>query len=387
MKGRSCLTNLLICQNSIVNMIDEGSSVDIVYLDFQKAFDKVPHNRLMDKVRNAGIGGALFDWVQNWLTGRTQRVVINGCHSEYLSVTSGVPQGSILGPLLFTIYINDLDNNIKNNLLKFADDSKLWGRVDSVHDRNILQNDLDTLGEWATHNQMPFNIGKCKIMHIGKRNAKFEYFLMGCKIASTTEEKDLGVYFSESFKPNLNCDRASKAANKIIGMIARNISNRDSEGMLILYKTLVRPIVDYCIPVWRPNAKKDVKKLEKIQKRFTKMIDGCKKLSYEQRLNKLKLTSLEDRHYRADMIQVFKILNENCNIFTEHFLELSDRAGRRNSLKLFKRRNKLDIAKYSFTSRVVDRWNELPDVVVLSEDVNAFKSNFDKLMRSSRGYL
>jgi len=387
MKGRSCLTNLLICKNSIVNIIDEGSSVDIIYLDFQKAFDKVPHSRLMDKVRNVGIGGALADWIENWLLGRTQRVVINGCYSDYLSVTSGVPQGSILGPLLFTIYINDLENGINNNLLKFADDSKLWGRVDSVQDRNTLQKDLDTLGEWAMQNQMPFNIGKCKIMHIGKRNAKFEYFLNGCKIASNSEEKDLGVYFSESFKPNLNCDRASKAANKIIGMIARNISNRDSDSMLILYKTLVRPVVDYCIPVWRPNARKDITKLEKIQKRFTKMIDGCKKLSYEQRLSKLKLTSLEDRHYRADMIQVFKILNDNCDIFTEQFLELSNRAGRKNSLKLFKRRNNLDIAKFSFTSRVVDPWNELPDAVVLSEDVNAFKSNLDKLMRSSRGYL
>jgi len=244
---------------------------------------------------------------------------------------------------------------------------------------------LDTLGEWATQNQMPFNIGECKIMHVGKRNAKFDYFLNGCKIVSTSDEKDLGVYFSENCKPNLNCDRASKAANKIIGMIARNISSRDSEGMLILYKTLVRPIVDYCIPVWRPTARKDITKLEKVQKRFTKMIDGCKKISYEQ--SKLNLTTLEDRFYRADMIQVFKILNDNCNIFTEQFLELSNRAGRKNSLKLFKRRNNLDTEKFSFTSRVVNPWNDLPDSVVLSEDVNAFKSNLDKLMRSSRGYL
>jgi len=158
----------------------------------------------MDKVRNAGIGGILADWIENWLLGRTQRVVINGCYSDYLSVTSGVPQGSTLGPLLFTIYINDLDNGIINNLLKFADDSKLCGRVDNVQDRNILQNDLDNLGEWATQNQMPFNTGKCKIMHVSKINAKFDYFLNGCKIASTSDEKDLGVYFSESFKPNLN---------------------------------------------------------------------------------------------------------------------------------------------------------------------------------------
>jgi len=387
MKARSCLTNLLICQNSIINLIDNGSSVDVIYLDFQKAFDKVPHVRLMKKVRDVGIGGNLADWIENWLSDRTQRVVINGSYSDFVEVTSGVPQGSILGPLLFTIYINDLEYEVKNSLLKFADDSKLWGRVDNIQDRNILQNDLNILGEWAQKNQMPFNVEKCKVMHIGKKNAKVDYFLGGSKISSTSEEKDLGVYFSETFKSKLNCDKASKSANKIIGMIRRNISNKSSDEMLILYKTLVRPVLDYCIPVWRPNIRKDIMKLEKIQKRFTKMIDGCKKLSYEQRLNRLKLTTLEDRHYRADMIQVFKILNDNFNTFPNNFLELSDRAGRKNSLKLFKRRSNLDIGKYSFTSRVVDLWNELPDTVALSTDVNAFKSNFDKLMRESRGRL
>ena len=170
-------------------------------------------------------------------------------------------------------------------------------------------------------------------------------------------------------------------------MIRRNRSNRSSEGMLILYKTLVRPTLDYSIPVWRPYAKKYIKKLEKVQKRFTKQIDGCKGKSYEQRLDRLGITSLEDRHYRADMIQVFKILNDTGNIYPENFLELSERAGRKNSLKLFKRRNYCDISKYSFTSRVVDPWNDLPDAVVLSADVNAFKGNLDHLMRDSRGQI
>jgi len=319
--------------------------------------------------------------------GRTQRVGVSGVFSEWTEVTSGVPQGSILGPLLFTIFINDLEANVSNNLLKFADDSKLWGRAETMQDRMSLQKDLDILGEWAIINQMPFNVSKCKIMHVGKKNVKFEYNLMGQKIPTTTEEKDLGVFFSDTLKPSLNCDKASKSANKVVGMIRRNISNRSSEGMLILYKTLVRPILDYSIPVWRPYAKKDIKKLEKVQKRFTKQIDGCKGKSYEQRLDKLSITSLEDRHYRADMIQVFKILNDCGNIYPENFIELSERAGRKNSLKLFKRRNYCDISKYSFTSRVVDPWNDLPDAVVLSADVNAFKGNLDHLMRDSRGQI
>ena len=161
---------------------------------------------------------------------------------------------------------------------------------------------------------------------------------MGQKLNDSCEEKDLGVFFSNNFKPNLNCDKASKSANRIIGMIKRNITSRSAEGMMTLYKTLVRPVLDYCIPVWRPYTKKDIAKLEKVQKRFTKMIEGFKKRTYEDRMKRLGLT-IEHRHYRADMIQVYKILNDNKNIYPANFLELRNRAGWKNSLKLFKRRN------------------------------------------------
>jgi hypothetical protein len=272
-------------------------------------------------------------------------------------------------------------------MLKFADDSKLWGKVDTVQDIIGIQKDLDKLGEWSQRNQMPFNVKKCKVMHVGKRNNKSDYFLMGETIPKTSEEKDLGVHFSDSFKPSLNCNMVSKSANKVVGMIRRNISNKGMEGMLILYKTLVRPTLDYCSPVWRPYTKKDMTKLERVQKRFTKLIDGCKGLKYEQRLNKLGITSLEERYYRADMIQVFKILNDCDDIYPVNFLEMNSRVGRNNSCKLFKRRSRLDICKHAFTSRVVDPWNALPDAVVLSADVNAFKNNFEHYMRESRGRL
>src|SRR6266516_3374562 len=385
MKGSSCLSNLLISHDSIVSMMDGGSPVDIIYLDFQKAFDKVPHNILMAKIRKIGIIGKLADWLQNWLEGRTQRVGINGVYSEWEVVTSGVPHGSILGPVLFTIFINELEENVINNVLKFADDSKLWGRVETLEDRLSLQKDLDILGDWAIKNKMPFNVSKCKVMHLGKKNVKYEYRIMNYVLPITSEEKYLGVFFSDTFKPSLNCDKVSKTANKIIGMMRRNITNRSSEGMLILYKTLVRPVLDYCVPVWRPYAKKDILKLEKVQKRITKMIEGYKKKTYEERINKLGITTLEDRFYRADMIQVYKILNDKRNIYPANFLKLSNRAGRKNPLKLFKRRSYGDISKYSFTSRVVDLLNDLPDAVVLSADVSAFKGNLDCYMRESRG--
>ena len=237
MKGMSCMTNLLICQNSVMSMLDEGAAVDIIYLDFQKAFDKVPHRRLMCKIREAGIGGKLGDWIENWLGNRIQRVIINGSNSDWAEVMSGVPQGSILGPLLFTAYINDLDDRLINRVLKFADDTKIWGRVNSNEERSLMQEDLRILSEWSDSNAMPFNVSKCKVMHLGKKNIKGEYVLKGQKLTKTNEEKDLGVFFSESYKPSLNYNKVSKSANKIIGLIRRNIVNKTKESMLILYKT------------------------------------------------------------------------------------------------------------------------------------------------------
>jgi hypothetical protein len=168
-KGKSCLTNLLISQHSIMNMIDEGGAVDVVYLDFQKAFDKVPHTRLMEKVSNFGINGKVRRWIESWLEGRQQRVVVNGALSNWKDVTSGVPQGSILGPLLFTIYIDDIENGLHNRLIKFADDTKLWGKVDNEDEVESMHEDLRKLGKWSEENRMPFNVEKCSVMHVGKK--------------------------------------------------------------------------------------------------------------------------------------------------------------------------------------------------------------------------
>ena len=286
-KGRSCLTNLLISQHSIGNMMDEGKAVDVIYLDFQKAFDKVPHVQLMKKIRNFGIHEKIRNWIKNWLTGREQRVVINGTSSDWVAVTSGVPQGSILGPLLFTLFIDDIDNGIKNLILKSADDTKMWGSVSSEENIVKMHEDLEKLSNWSKENKMPFNVSKCKVIHIGKKNPREVHTLNGQNVADVKEEKDLGIMATSTFKPSLNCDKVSKSANKVVGLIRRNVVNKSSEGMLTLYKTLIRPILDYCIPAWRPYFKRDIENLEKVQKRFTKMIVGCKDLKYDQRLIKL----------------------------------------------------------------------------------------------------
>ena len=155
--GRSCLTNLLTFLESLTFHVDQGLPVDVRYLDFSKAFDKFPHQRLISKLRAHGIGPEISRWVENWLTDRKQRVTIKGTQSPWTSVTSGVPQGSVLGPTLFTIYINDIDENIKSRILKFADDTKLMAPVSNQEQITELQEDLASAFHWAGKWQMEFN--------------------------------------------------------------------------------------------------------------------------------------------------------------------------------------------------------------------------------------
>ena len=174
-KGRSCLTNLLLFLDQVLRSVDEGLCVDIVFLDLAKAFDKVPHGRLLEKLRKHGIGGKLLGIIGDWLRNRRQRVCIKGKQSTWEEVWSGVPQGSVLGPLLFLIFINDLEDNTSGNVLKFADDTKIFRQVRDVQDSISMQADLDQLVEWADKWQMQFNVSKCKVMHVGQKNPSSLY--------------------------------------------------------------------------------------------------------------------------------------------------------------------------------------------------------------------
>jgi len=167
----------------ITSGLDNNECIDVVYLYFAKAFDKVPHERLLDKVNKHVIGGRVWLWIKEWLGVWKQRVCINGRCSNWISVTSGVPQGSVLGPSLFLIFINDLDSDLLSSLLKFADDTKVFTRVNDEKDKEELQADLDCLTEWSEKWQSPFNASKCRVMHLGRSNKKFDYS-MGWEITS-----------------------------------------------------------------------------------------------------------------------------------------------------------------------------------------------------------
>ena len=215
-KGRSCLTNLLDFFEDATLKMDNCKAYDMVYLDFQKAFDKVPHKRLILKLNAVGIQGNACTWIREWLTCRKQKVLIRGETSKWSEVTSGVPQGSVLGPLLFLIYINDLDSGIVSKLVKFADNTKIGGVANTVAAAKVIQNDLDSIQNWADTWQMKFNREKCKVLHAGNKNVHYKYHMGDTEIEEGIYEKDLGVYVDSEMSSSRQCGEAIKKANKML---------------------------------------------------------------------------------------------------------------------------------------------------------------------------
>ena len=307
-KGKSCLTNLLEYLEYITDQVDQGNPVDSILLDFSKAFDKVPHQRLLLKLKSVGISGKLLVWIEQWLTGRKQSVVLNDVNSKWRPVLSGVPQGSVLGPILFIIYVNDMDNCVSSNISKFADDTKIFHKASSSEDYDRLQNDLQRLIEWANLWQMEFNASKCKVLHFGSNNRGFNYNINGVNLEAEVSEKDLGVIISKDLKPEKHVNEVVLKANRLLGMVYRSIENKSKDIIVPLYCSLIRPHLEYCIQVWRPYYIKDITKIEKVQKRAISMIEGLNGLSYHAKLKEVGLDTLENRRIRNDMVEVYKQL-------------------------------------------------------------------------------
>ena len=203
---RSTTTNLLVYLETLTKLVNEGHSVDVLYLNFAKAFEKVPHGRFLDKCWGLGVEGKVLTWIGEWLANREQRVILNGEKSEWKEVLLGVPQGSVLGPTLFLIFSNDIDEVARvadSILLKFADDTKLGVVVEEQ--REALQEAIRGLEGWAEKWQMEFNAGKCHVLHLGRGNREYSYTMGGVELASVESEKDVGVMIHSSMKPALQC--------------------------------------------------------------------------------------------------------------------------------------------------------------------------------------
>ena len=376
--GRSCMTQLLLVMEDWTLRLENNSPFDVAYLDFKKAFDSVPHLRLINKLKSHGIEGKVLHWIQNFLSNRKQRVVVGKEKSDWADVVSGIPQGSVLGPILFVIYINDLPSVISSTAKLFADDTKVYSEIKTEADRAILQSDLQALEDWSTKWQLPFNADKCKIMHIGNNNPGYGYTMGGHPLDTISKEKDLGVHIDNQLKFHDHTATAVSKANQILAVIRSSFENLDDDMLPRLYKTLVRPHLEYGNLIWGPHYRLDQQAVERVQRRATKLVPNLKDRPYIERLQALKLPSLLHRRRRGDMIQVYKIVNNKERIETSELFSLNtSTATRGHNWKLFKPVAQKDARIHTFSVRVINNWNNLPETVVNADSVNTFKNRLD----------
>ena len=322
--GRSCLSQLLDYHDKIVGLLERGLNVDSVYLDFAKAFDKVDHQILLTKLSALGVRGVLLMWIESFLTSRTQRVIVNGVLSDPCPVVSGVPQGSVIGPLLFLVLLGDIDANILSSFLSsFADDTRMARGLSGVSDASALQTDLEAVYQWAEDNNMSFNDLKFEVLRFGS-DLTLKLITSytnpsGIIIDSKEHVRDLGVTVSAdgSFREHIR--KVCQSARNMCAWILRTFSDRREDLMLTTWKSLVLPILDYCSQLWSPQNKGDIQMIEDIQKSFTRKIFLHGREDYWDRLQSLRLYSLERRRERYRIIYVWKMLeNMVPNLTTDN---------------------------------------------------------------------
>ncbi|CAH8480123.1 unnamed protein product [Dicrocoelium dendriticum] len=375
-RQRSCTTNLLIARSSWTEAADAGEGVDVIYLDFSKAFDRLDHRILLSKLQHYGIGDPLLSWIANFLFQRQLVVRVRSSLSDPIQVECGVPQGSVLGPRLFLVFINDLAQGIASNFLMFADDIKIWRRIQANADQHVLQSDLDTVYQWSIQNLLHFNVSKCKVLSI-RHQGSYSYRLGTDVLQQSTLERDLGVLVQDDLGCSRQSEKASKTGNQHVGLLRRAFGQINSSIFRQMLSAYVRPHVEYAIQAWHPWLKHDLNALEQPQRRASKNVTGMRNLSYQERLRRLGLFSGSYRRLRGDLIMTYLILRDPHHV-CRPLLQLSSNTNLRgHSLKLAEQYSRLECRRNFFSIRVCHPWNALPESVVSAPTLTIFKRRLD----------
>ena len=380
--NHSTTTNLLECVHDWMLSLQDHRSTDVIYVDISRAFDSIVFSKLMVKLENYGVIGRLHNWINNFVTGRTQRVVVSNCFSSDSFVISGVPQGSVLGPILFLVYINDLDKIFSDQLCLtsklFADDCKLYSRVIINHPSHDLQLALNRLCSWAVKWQLFINVLKCIFLCISRSllSSQSVYFINNVPIVSASSVSDLGVTINHDLTFNLHINTIVSRAHGRLSVFLRGFVTRDFNFVSKAFITYIRPILEFNSVIWSPSQIFLIDLLEKVQRRFSKSIPALSDLPYLSRLVVLKLEPLELRRLHFDLVYYYKILNNMTPIDpNKHFMVYNSLLSSRSAPSCLHRPvHGTEKTLSSFFYRNTAIWNSLPHDVKSVTSVATFKT-------------
>ena len=361
---------------------------DAVLLDFSKAFDKVDHKILLSKMDSMGIQGPLHDWMSSFLKDRLQYVIVDGSISKPCKALSGVPQGTVLGPLLFLIYINDIHDNLSpgTTLRLFADDSLLYRVINSIHDTFILQKDLDQLQKWEKANKMEFHPGKCQILRITNKQKPIitNYNIHNTILQVFSSAKYLGVSIDSKLNWKDHSNNVYNKASFMLSFLERNFYKCPENVKINLFNALVRPILEYGCCAWDPYRNKQISRLELINKRAARFVTGNHRREHgntNKNMKSLGWSPLSERRAQIKLITFYKIQKNEVHIPSDDLVQ-----NLRKPLNFSVPQSKVDAHLYSYYPSTIRLWNSLPNSVKSSNSTTAFKHSLNNLtspLRSS----
>ncbi len=381
-RRRSCETQLTLTLHDFCKGLNDGRQIDMVLLDFSKAFDKVPHQRLLLKLHYYGVRGSLHRWIGDFLHHRKQRVIVDGSQSAEGDVISGVPQGTVIGPLLFLLYINDLPEAVRSKVRLFADDCIIYRQITSPKDSEILQEDLDALHSWECEWQMAFNPSKCVSMHLSRKKkiSKHTYHLNHTPLEEVRSCKYLGITISNNLSWSDHVNLTSSKASRAVGFLRRNLRACPETVRARAYTTLVRPIIEYAGAVWDPYVQQHTDSLEKVQRQaarfamnnYSNREPGCVRAM----LSHLQWESLALRRARARATLMYKIVNNIVDVDFTKYLTMADSRTRGASTGSIRQLPvKLDVYQHSFLPRSIITWNNIPGDTRSLPTIGAFQAS------------